>query len=231
MSHKGRRSEYDSESDEPPRKVYSKKHKDYSDSDSEPPKEKERTTRKGTISIPKDDPLPPMPEPIVSQPKRVKLSQSRRLEIITNKRNGIEDPEYSAVQNPATGAWRVAKRKTMISPTAKVEATAGPPGHDMLVTWMNMQQNENQGLKEEIRKLGKKYEKIASKYEEKKKKPKPKPEEAEDEEVIEPPKPRPTYTPPPHNPPPQRPVYQAPQPSVRDRLKYARRGPIDVHRF
>jgi hypothetical protein len=218
MSHKGRKSEYDSESDEPPPRRTRRYSSSSSDSEPPPPK-------KGKISIPKDDPPPPPPEPIVSKPKRVKLSSSRRLEIINNKRNGIEDPEYSAVQNPDTGAWRVSKRKTLVSPSAKVEATAGPPNHDILVTWMNMQQNENQGLKEEIRRLGKKYEKIATKYEEKKK-PKPEPEPKPEEQRPPMPSPMPTYIPPlpQRNSPPQR-------LSARDRLKYARRGPIDVSRF
>jgi hypothetical protein len=141
--------EYYSSSEEAPPPKKEKKHKE--------PKEKH-----GKIHVATEEQQPP-------KPGGARLSQARRLQIIADQQNGVEDPEYLAVQNPNTKTWRVTKRKTLKSPSVKVEATApspaAPPGHDILVTWMNMQQSENEGLKSEMRKLGKKYEKLATKYE------------------------------------------------------------------
>jgi hypothetical protein len=218
MSRKSHKDDYRSDSD---KKEYSY----YSSSDSEPPpkkeKKKEPKSQKGSIRIKDETPVPP---PVVSTPKRVKLSQSKRLEVIANKRNGIEDPEYSAVQNPTTGSWRVSKRKTLLAPTTKVEATSAPPGHDILVTWMNMQQNQNEELKDELKRLGRKYEKIASKYEEKKTKTVP-------EESHPPPKARqePPKIPAPPKPIPQ-PIQTPPKPVLR-RGQYMRGTRLHVSDF
>jgi hypothetical protein len=176
---------------------------DYSsDSYSDPPPKKEK---KKPQPLPTENAAPAL----VDKPKRVKLSQSRRLEIITNKRNGIEDPEYSAVQNPDTGAWRVSKRKQFLSPTAKVESTS-PPGQDIHLTWMNMQASVNESLGNELERLSHKYEKLSHKYQDTKEKKKPKPES----KVLDLSDPEPPEEPP--QPPPQQPPQrQPPQPPQR----------------
>jgi hypothetical protein len=229
MSRRSRReplSDYSSDSDyEPPPKKENKKQ----------PKEKVPTENERSSGTQSN-----APEPVVSKPKRVKLSQSRRLEIIANKRNGIDDPEYSAIQNPATGSWRVCKRKEFLSPTSKIEASS-PPNQDIHLTWMNMQASVNESIGNELERLSKKYDKISAKYQEKKEKKQPKeePEEqrpkaeshmprAKSEAAV----PREEYISPPRRPEPveynrTRPVAQRPQ--------YApqpyRPPPTTVHRY
>jgi hypothetical protein len=189
--------EYYSEEEQPPPKPEKKKHK--------PPKPEQ-----GRIHVPAPEKPPPS-----------RLSQTRRLQIIADKRQGLEDPEYEAVQNPRTGTWRVTKRKTLYSPAAKVEANSPPaPQHDILVTWMNMQQSENEGLKAEMRKLGKKYEKLATKYEERYR-----PEPVPVVRSAEPRKPSPEAP---------RPPAPVPHPGVAQRPRmgvYTRARRIDVRQF
>jgi hypothetical protein len=88
------------------------------------------------------------------------------MEIVQKKQSGIDDPEYSCVQT-AGGGWRVAKRKFPLDQTPKIEKTS-PPGSDVHLTWMNMQQSVNDSLKGELAQLRDKYDKLSGKYEEKK---------------------------------------------------------------
>jgi hypothetical protein len=190
-----------SEEEEPPAEKKKKKKKE------KPPKVKE-----GKIRV-KDEPQPPR--------KPSRLSPSRRLQIIADKQKGIDDAEYEATQNPVTKTWRVQKRKTLHSPSAKVEATSTPPeapDRDILVTWMNMQQSENQGLKAEMRKLGKKYEKLATKYEEKYRSEVP---------VVRSEDPPPQASPPPQG---QPPAQASPPPPSRPGI-YTRARRLDVRHF
>jgi hypothetical protein len=170
----------------PPRKRYVSSDSDSDigrrvDSDSE----EERKPQKKEKEKEKTTPLPPpaeQPKPTVKKAV-VRLSTARRTEIIQNKQRGVDDPEYSCVQT-AAGGWRVSKRKFPLDQTPKIETVAGPAGHDVHVTWMNMQQTVNDSLKSELSLLREKYEKLSGKYEEgKSKKPGDKKKKAEEKKA------------------------------------------------
>jgi hypothetical protein len=138
---------YDSDSDVGRRLDY------YSDSEDDRPKKKkvEKKVEKNPVEKKK----------VVNR-----IPPARRMEIIQKKQSGIDDPEFSCVQT-AGGGWRVAKRKFPLDQTPKIEKSS-PPGGDVHVTWMNMQQSVNDSLKGELAQLREKYDKLSGKYEEKK---------------------------------------------------------------
>jgi hypothetical protein len=183
---------------------------------------------------------------------------SRRNEIIQNKMRGIDDPEFSAVQNLSTQTWTVRKRKfpldqspkyredpilvTQPAHPAPAPAPAPPPKDDLHLSWINMQSQVNDSLKKELGHLAKKYDKLSSKYEEKKTAKKPPKELEEDLEEDEPPEysepkrplvqrkrdpPPPSYAPPP-------PAYTPPPPPPQRRLRpgqYARARNLSIVDF
>jgi hypothetical protein len=133
----------------------------YSDSDSDT-RDRRSRPKKAPKKKPEKAPQEKKPKAPVTR-----IPTARRMEIIQKKQRGIDDPEYSCVQN-ANGSWRVSRRKFPLDQTPKIEQTS-PPSSDVHVTWMNMQQSVNDSLKGELAQLREKYEKISSKYEEGKK--------------------------------------------------------------
>jgi hypothetical protein len=169
MSHRRKKREY-SDSDEAVGKTM-----DYSSS-SEDRKPKHKPQKVKVVERIIEKPAPPPQE----KPKRQRLSAARRSDIIAKFQQGYQDPEYEVSFNESNKSYKVVKRKAFTSPTANVNAVA-PPQHDIHLTYMNMQQEINQSLRKEIKKLRKDFETIAPKYEEKKQaKTKPPPEPVED---------------------------------------------------
>jgi hypothetical protein len=192
MSHRRKKHEY-SDSDEAVGKTM-----DYSSS-SEDRKPKHKAQKVKVVERIIEKPVEKPPPPPQEKPKRQRLSAARRSDIIAKFQQGYQDPEYEVTFNEANKSYKVAKRKVFTSPTANIN-TVAPPQHDIHLTYMNMQQEMNQSLRKEIKKLRKDFETIAPKYEEKKKakssyaqKRKPLEEEEEEPPPIE----RPIERPPP----------------------------------
>jgi hypothetical protein len=133
-------------------------------------------------------------------PKKVyqRLGNDKRLEIISLKERGIEDPEYQATRS-AAGRWTVKKRKfpldqspridnTMQAPATRVtpvfsqpapapsvpEPVAPPPQpapkkDNLDLNWINTQAMVNDSLKKDLELLSDKYDKLAQKEEKRKK--------------------------------------------------------------
>jgi hypothetical protein len=155
-------------------------------------------------------PQPPQPPPANSPPPKQRLTAGRRNQIIQMFQIGKEDPEYS-VTKLANGSFRVSKRKEFYTPSASVESTS-PKDSNIPLTWMNMQNEVNEGLNKQLKKLKLNYAKLSEKYEERNTQPpQPTPTPPPQQPPQPPPKeePKPTPTPPPQPPPPQP---QIPQP-------------------
>jgi hypothetical protein len=117
-----------------------------------------------------------------------RIPAGKRTDIIAKKMQGIEDPEFTCTQNPGKKTWSVKRRRFPLDQTPQVNAQVGSlpsplapvtpvapvahpaPSADMNVTWLNNQTVVNDSLKRTLEELSGKYEKLASKYEEKKKK-------------------------------------------------------------
>jgi hypothetical protein len=148
-----------------------------SDSEEEylpPPKPKAKTVSEALKKV-----EPPVPR------TQAKLAAARRLEIITNKEKGIEDPEYSCTKS-AAGRWIVRKRKFPIDQSPHLDVTAGqrplptpaPPPQgpeppkakkaDFQLSWINMQSQVNDSLKRDLEVLSERYDKLAQKEEKRK---------------------------------------------------------------
>jgi hypothetical protein len=138
---------------------------DYDESDNEPP------------------PKPAKKE--AAPPKKIRIPVSQRNEVIQQKIRGIDHPDFSCVHNPSTQTWTVRRRKMPLDQSPKYRddpipppvhqpapaptPTPPPPKEDVNLTWINMQSHVNDSLKKELGSLAEKYDKLASKYEEKKK--------------------------------------------------------------
>jgi hypothetical protein len=178
-------------------------------------------------------------QPAKTQP-RIRLPTGKRLEIISAKERGIEDPEYQASKS-ATGKWIVKKRKFPIDQSPRLDTTAGTPAlkieeknvqevveivpekkkDDLQLSWINMQATVNDSLKRDLKALSEKYERLAQKEEKRKKETK-----LVGKTVA------PKSAPPPQqSPPPQR--TEAPQrtPVQLRAGQYARARPISLSQF
>jgi hypothetical protein len=172
---------------------------DYSSSSDEKPKKKKKKEKPAPPKKPAKPPKPPKPVPADTPPplppqKQTRLTQARRNQIIQHFEVGREDPEYS-VTKLSNGSYRVSKRKEFFTPTAAVE-TVTPKGSDIHLTWMNMQNEVNEGLQRQLKKLKTNYSKLAEKYEEKNTAP-PVPEPAPPPKPVPIPVPKPEPIPPP----------------------------------
>jgi hypothetical protein len=144
-----------------------------SDEEYEKPKKKKSPPKEKKI---KEKPPPKITEKIIEKPvekppplpQSGRLNKARREEIIQNFNLGKEDPEYQC-QKLSNGSYRVSKRKSYYSPTANVESNNG----EIPMTWMNLQTQMNESLYNDMRKLRKKYAKLADKYEAKQAPPPP----------------------------------------------------------
>jgi hypothetical protein len=202
---------------------------DYSSDDEPKPKQqqpKEKKPKKQPKPPPEPKPvrrnermlkaIPPAPPP---QPN-ARLTKVRRQQIIDNFELGKEDPEYSVVKK-ADGGFRVSKRKSFFTPTANID-TSSPkkPPADVHMTWMNLQTQMNESLTHDVRKLRKKYEKLADKYEaghtqsHTHKEPEPEPTSS-----------TPADAPPPIPPPPPKPLPASPVPVPASQIPTTRRPP------
>jgi hypothetical protein len=147
-------------------------------------KHKEKPPEKLVEVIQPRAPPPPLPP-------SGRLNKARRDYIIENFNLGKEDPEYNVLKLP-NGNYRVSKRKSYFNPTAKVESGNG----DIPMTWMNLQTQVNESLTHDMKKLRKKYEKLADKYESRptEEPPKPAPLPVVQPPVAAPPPPQRTPT-------------------------------------
>jgi hypothetical protein len=192
---------------------------DYSSDDE--PKKKRKNTREAKPK--KEKPKKEKPKEIPQQPVQTqppplppsgRLTKARRDLIIQNFSLGKEDPEYD-VRKLGNGSYRVSKRKSYYSPTANVESGSK---QEIGLTWMNYQTQMNESLYHDVKKLRKKYEKLADKYESK-------------HDPVEPPKPivPDPIVPKPTAPPP---VPQSrPTNSRRVPLRYKRQRGYDIRNF
>jgi hypothetical protein len=184
---------------------------DESSSDEKPKKKYKKEKKKEKKKEPK--PVALNPPPANSPPQRHRLTAGRRNQVIQLFQIGKEDPEYQ-VQKLSNGSFRVTKRKSFYTPTTSVE-TVSPKNSDIPLTWMNMQNEVNEGLSKQLKKLKINYAKLSEKYEERNTKPPP-----PNEDPL--PTPLPTQVPLPPAPVPQ-PAQPVPQPAQPLR-KPARRG-------
>jgi hypothetical protein len=140
-----------------------------------PPKPKAKTVKEVLKKV-----EPPVPR------TQGKLAAAKRLEIITNKEKGMEDPDYACTKS-ATGRWNVRKRKFPIDQSPHLDVTAGqrplptpapkavedgPPRAkkaDFQLSWINMQEQVNDSLKRDLELLSERYDKLAQKEEKRKK--------------------------------------------------------------
>jgi RNA recognition motif-containing protein len=140
----------------------------YSDTSSEEPeppkKKKERKVK------PKPEPPAPTPAPIppvaeqAPPPSKRKLTKAERQNIVKRfLEEGFENPEYRVIKL-ANGTHRVLARKEGYkSPKAKVSggSTTNAEGKKMNLSWINTQKEVNDELKEELKILREKYEKLS----------------------------------------------------------------------
>jgi hypothetical protein len=136
------------------------------------------------------------------------------MEVIAQKVKGIDDPEFSCVQNAKSKSWIVRRRKFPLDQTPRLEAQSGtptPPSHlvptseqprqapqqtDSNVAYLNQQPAANDDLRNYLKMLGDKFDHMADKYEEghkkakkqkpkeKKREPEPPPEDDIDPEAL-----------------------------------------------
>jgi outer membrane murein-binding lipoprotein Lpp len=114
---------------------------------------------------------------------RVRLPISRRSEIIDKRKRGIDDHEYSCVQNPKTKTWIVRKRNFPLDqtirhetpipltkePVKEVEAPKEVPKKDDLeLSYANSQAGSDK-LTKQLDELSAKFDRLSEKYEAKKK--------------------------------------------------------------
>jgi hypothetical protein len=195
----GRRIDYSSDEDKP-KKSKDKKRKPRRPTHEEE-EEKPKRNRGNLPSLRSSPPNTQSPTPTPAPPKQQRLTQARRNQIIANFELGSEDPEYSVTKS-TDGRYTVRKRKTFFTPTAAVHT--GTPNSEIALTWMNMQNELNEGLSKDLKKLKKNYEKLAAKYEEQNTTLPPPPPEPE-------PTPQPQPQPTPQNPEPIRPPRPVPR--------------------
>jgi hypothetical protein len=188
--------------DEPKKKKKTKKQK-------QPPKSERIIERIVEVEKKKPDPIP---EP---KPKAPRLTKARREQIIESFNQGREDGEYSVTKLP-NGSFRVSKRKEFFSPTTKIDSGNG----EVQMKWMNLQTQMNESLTNDIHKLRKKYDKLATKYDQAHQPPPP--------SQPQPPAPEPTR-PQPSPPPPTRP--QPPTSRPRKKFLYRKNTPMNVRDF
>jgi hypothetical protein len=195
---------------------------------------------------PKKKKAPAEKKPPAEKAPQIRLATGKRLEIISMKERGIEDPEYSCSKT-TTGKWIVKRRKMPLDQSPHLDTTAGtmkipdlqrvptkeipkeeipqekPKKDDLQLSWINMQATVNDSLKRDLVSLSEKYERLAQKEERRKK---------EKAKAPPPPKQIPQQIPP--QIPPQ---YQAPVPQqVRSQPQlrtgqYARAKPISLNQF
>jgi hypothetical protein len=191
-------------------------------SEPEPPKPVKKKPKAQPLPVVEPNQPVPSPKIEVSQPRPVRLSKVQRDQIIADHQRGLQHPEYNVTQS--NGKFRVAKRRTPISPTANISVTTPMPAPTPQpeLTWVNMQQTVNENITTELHKLRKKYKKLAGKYQDKKKK---------DSDLIEqlfagPPSsmPIPHELPPPPPPPPMRPPINRPS-------LYTRNTPLNLNNY
>jgi uncharacterized protein YdcH (DUF465 family) len=159
-----------------------------------------------------DEPKPPKKKQKKQPPPstRSRIPSSRRLEVISKKIQGVEDPEFSCVQNASKKSWVVRRRKFPLDQTPKIEAQSGtvPPPQPVQqpepphqapqqtnsnVSWLNQQPAGNDDLRRDLKMLADKFDRMADKYEEQKKKIKkakakkqPSPSQQQEEDEIDP---------------------------------------------
>jgi hypothetical protein len=154
---------------------------------------------------PKPKEKPKSKEPKPEKPKRQRLSNMRREQIIARFKQGAEDPEYEVSES--NGTFRVSKRKSFYSPSAKIDSGQG----DIHLKWMNLQTQMNEALTHDLHKLRKKYEKLSEQYEQKYEPPPQLPQQPPSQPPQQPP-----------SQPPSQPTQQKPQQSFRQARRQKR---------
>jgi hypothetical protein len=168
------------------------------ESDSSESSEEEKPKKRVRKVVKKEEPVKEAPEKAPTEPSEKKVYQrlaaEKRLEIISLKERGIEDPEYQATRS-AAGRWTVKKRKFPIDQSPHLDTTAGtmqvpptpvrpvfnqpvapvaqpvpePVKKDNLdLNWINTQAMVNDSLKRDLEVLSEKYDKLAQKEEKRK---------------------------------------------------------------
>jgi hypothetical protein len=183
-----------------------------------------------------------VPAPEAPKRARVRIPANRRLEVIQNKTNGIEDPEYEATRRGTS--WVVTRRKMPLDQTAKMqspilpkkkpERPPPPPPpepvkkkeENLHLSWANEQASITNSLKKDLTSLSEKYDELAQKYEKHKAK-KQKKEDMKNIEatIVKKYHERPREAPPAPTPPPRP---QTPAPQSMPPGKYKRARPLSI---
>jgi hypothetical protein len=126
------------------------------------------------------------PKPKTEKPKRNRIPQSKRVEVIQKAIEGKLDPEYSAKKNGKS--WIVRRRDFPLDQTPKLDdaipstVNHAPPkptpdeeppkrrDDDLHLSYVNQQASINSKLSKDLESLSQKYDQLAEKYERHKRK-------------------------------------------------------------